>query len=382
MLKKCIYVIAIIVISCLFTCSDLKDEDPNYLSFLDQLKAEESYIGFFETEEKLISELTPKYLQERKKCFLGIKQSKEEPFDYVEEFISFCLESELLKEQDEEEWEKVLTIISYEFYTNMPIFEYKTDQTIAHRSIAYAKYPNKTLELDLFIPKQPLDKPMPAVVCVHGGGWVVNRRIWFEPFAQYLAANGIAAVTIDYRKLPAVELIDCVFDAKAAVRWMRANATNYGIDSSRIGAIGASAGAHIVALLGTTADVPKLEGTGGNPNISSAVHAVVGIATPGFTPNTSKELSEILGIELDDYQLLSPYENISKDDASIFLIHGTVDDVVPPNNSQELYDKFQEVGVHAELKWIPNEGHGFYEGTDVAIKMATEFFKKQFETEE
>ena len=74
----------------------------------------------------------------------------------------------------------------------------------------------------------------------------------------------------------------------------------------------------------------------------------------------------------------TPYEYISPNSAPLYLIHGTTDKTVTPDNSQDLYDKYSEVGAYVELTWIEGEGHGFYEGNDRAIKMATSFFKKQF----
>lgn len=354
------------------------DDDQIYQDFYNRLKAEEEYIGFFATEKSCISQLSDEYLAARRKCFTGISQSREEPLEFVEPFIDFCKAKNLLKEDCEEEWEKVLTIVSFELYANMPIFDYSTDKVIEHRSIVYAEYSNKKLALDLFMPKEPMDQPVPAVVCIHGGGWMVNRRIWFEPFAKYLAAHGMAAVTIDYRMRPAVRVIDCVYDTKAAVRWVRANAEKYGIDPNRIGAIGASAGAHLAALLATTADRPELEGNGGNANVSSAIQAAVGIATPAFTPSTSMERAERFGFTEEEVRVLSPYQNVSDKAAPLFLIHGTADQTVPPQNSQDLFDRYNQFGVHVELKWIPGEDHGFYEGNDRAIKLAAEFFKRQF----
>jgi pectinesterase len=339
---------------------------------------EEPYIGFFAAEKKCISDLTEDYLKARRAFFLGVDKCEEDPEEYIEPFLEFCKTSNLLTEDCDQNWEKKLSILSYELYGNKPIFDYKADNIIAHRNLVFAEYPNKKLELDLFLPEKPIDTPVPLVVCVHGGGWRVNRRIWFEPFAQYLASKGIAAVTIDYRMLPAVNIIDCVYDTKAAVRWVRANAKKYNIDPERIGAIGASAGAHLVALLGTTADVPEIEGTGGNSEQSSAVQAVVGIATPSFRISEDTGRRERWGMSKDDMKLISPYENISSKSAPLYLIHGSADQTVPPGNSQELYDKYQEAGVHVELTWIPDEGHGFYEGTDIAIAMASDFFKKVF----
>ncbi len=367
-------VLAIILLTWLVGCES--GHDDVYNKFMQRLKADEPYIGFFATENECISDINENYLNARRDFFLGVDTCKEDPEEFIEPFIEFCQTNNLIKDGCEEKWEKTLLILSYELYANMPIFNYSAENIIARRNLVFAEYPNKKLQLDLFLPEKPLDEPIPVIVCVHGGGWVVNRRVWFEPFAQYLASKGFAAVTIDYRMLPAVRITDCVFDTKAAVRWVRANAEKYNINPGRIGAIGASAGAHLVALLGTTAEVTELEGNGGNQNVSSAVQAVVGIATPAFTLSTSAQRAERFGLSLEDTRLLSPYENITKTAAPLYLIHGTADKTVPAQNSQEMYDRYQEVGAYVELTWIPDEDHGFYEGNDRAISMATDFFKK------
>jgi pectinesterase len=354
------------------------EDEAAYKNFLKRLRAEESYIGFFAAEEKCISKTTDTYMQARRAFFIGVSKSKEDPEEFAEPFFEYCKLNNLLREGCDEEWERILTILSYELYQNMPIFQYSTGEITAHRDIIFAEYPNKKMKLDLFISRNPFSKPVPVIVCIHGGGWHVNRRIWFEPFAKYLASRGFAAVTIDYRKLPAVGILECVHDSKAAVRWVRANAKLFGIDPDRIGALGASAGAQMAALLGTSADVPDLEGAGGNSHISSAVQAVVGIATPSFNPETSREFAARFDLTLEELKQVSPYEHITSASAPIFLIHGDRDETVPPHNAQELYDKYIKVGAFAELKWIKGAGHGFYEGTDVAIKMAADYFKRQF----
>jgi len=368
--------ISAILIGSFFQCAS--ETDKTYNDFLKRVQDEEPYIGFFVSEKKCISDINNDYLKARRDFFLGVDTCEEDPETYIEPFIEYCQTSNLINEGSEKDWAKTLTILSYELYGNKPIFNFTADNIIAHRNLVFAEYPNKKLKLDLFLPEKPIDTPVPLVVCVHGGGWRVNRRVWFEPFAQYLASKGLAAVTIDYRMLPAVNIIDCVYDTKAALRWVRANANKYNIDPERIGAIGASAGAHLVALLGTTADVSEIEGTGGNSEQSSAVQAVVGIATPSFRISDDMGWIKRRGMSEDDVKLISPYENISAKSAPLFLIHGTADQTVPPENSQELYDKYKDVGVHVELTWIPDEGHGFYEGTDIAIAMASDFFTKIF----
>jgi pectinesterase len=352
--------------------------DDVYQAFLNRLKADEAYIGFFAAEKKCITEISEDYLQARREAFLGISQCREDPEKFTEPFMDDCISHGLLKEGCKEEWEEVLTILSYELYANMPIFEFSANNITEHRNIIFAQYPNKELALDLFIPEKPVCEPIPCIVCIHGGGWHVNRRVWFEPFAQYLATEGFAAVTIDYRLLPAVEIIDCVHDTKAAVRWVRANADRYDIDPDRIGALGASAGAHLAVLLGTTAGMPELEGDGGNQNASSAVQAVVGIATPAMNLERSARFAEWFGISLDMMRLISPYEHVSAASAPLYLIHGTADSSVAPQDSRDLYNRYRELGAKAEIKWIHGEDHGFYEGTDIAIAIAAEFFRKIF----
>ncbi|MHC4254491.1 MAG: family 16 glycoside hydrolase [Planctomycetota bacterium] len=358
-----------------------KDKEyKEYQEFYKRVEEDEPYIGFFAAEEKCISNIDDTYFNARYDFFVGVRSSDEEVEGYMERFINFCEGNGYLNDGCEEEWEKTLTILSFVLYANKPIFEFSADNIIEHRNLVFAEYPNKKLELDLFLPKEPADEPVPCIVCIHGGGWRVNRRIWFEPFAMYFASKGMAAVTIDYRMLPAVEIIDCVYDTKAAIRWVRANADEYGIDPDRIGAIGASAGGHLIALLAATANVPELEGTGGNPGVSTEIQAAVGFATPAFKIDSeSSQKMERFGMTEEHFKLISPYENISEDSAPLFLVHGTKDPVVDPKDSQDLYDKYKEVGAHAELKWIEDQGHDFYErNSEMAIQLATDFFKEQF----
>jgi len=92
---------------------------------------------------------------------------------------------------------------------------------------------------------------------------------------------------------------------------------------------------------------------GGNPNVSSAVQAVVGIVTPGgSTPGTITGRIERFGLTEDNVRMLSPCSRISTSSAPLFLIHGTADETVPPLSSQVMYGKYNKVGVYVELKWI------------------------------
>jgi acetyl esterase/lipase len=364
-------------------CGAEMTEDEAYQDFYKKVEADEPYIGFFAAEKACIGEITDEYKAARRAFFLGVRTCEEDPEEFIEPFTEFCKDEGLLKDGSEEEWNKRLTILSYVLYGNTGVFEYSADNLTEHRNLVFAEYPNKKLMLDLFLPENAIDEPIPCIVAIHGGGWRVNTRVWFEPFAQYLANKGFAAVTIDYRMLPAVGILECVYDTKAAVRWVRANADMYGIDPDRIGAIGASAGAQLIALLASSADVPELEGTGGNAGVSTEIHAAVGFATPAFKMDDERaaRMARRFGLSEEHMRLISPYENISEDSAPLYLVHGTTDRVVNPEDSQAIYDRYKEVGASVELTWIPDQGHGFYEGSDLGIKHAADYFIKQFSPE-
>ena len=111
--------------------------------------------------------------------------------------------------------------------------------------------------------------------------------------------------------------VECVQDVKAAVRWVRANAHKYNIDTNKIGACGASAGGHLTAALATTGGVKTLEGNGGNPEQSSRINAAVGFATATLTGRKSWPIHRT-GKKTEWFDKVSPYLHASKDDAVLY----------------------------------------------------------------
>ena len=118
----------------------------------------------------------------------------------------------------------------------------------------------------------------PAIVYLHGGGWSGGDKGQFEPQATHMATKGFVGATIQYRLVPEATFPAPVEDTKAAVRWLRANASTYRIDTDGIGVAGYSAGGHLAAMLGTTPHIAEFEGDGGNPGFSSRVQAVAAFA--------------------------------------------------------------------------------------------------------
>src|SRR5438270_12467934 len=140
------------------------------------------------------------------------------------------------------------------------------------RDLVYASPAGRDLHLDLFLPKSGAG-PFPAVVYIHGGGWVNGKKNAFQRQAAYMATKGFVGACIEYRLSGEAIYPAALNDSKAAVRWLRVNAAKYRIDPDKIGAAGGSAGGHLVALLGTTGGTPAFEGDSGNAGFSSRVRA-------------------------------------------------------------------------------------------------------------
>ena len=148
-------------------------------------------------------------------------------------------------------------------------------QLIAHENVVYAKHGDRELALDLYRPKSADDTALPAIVCIHGGGWWQGDRSNHGHLAKALAAKGYVAATISYRLSGEAPFPAQIHDCKAAVRFLRSNAKRFGINPDKIGATGLSAGGHLTALLATSGGVAELEGSGNNDDQSSTIQAAV-----------------------------------------------------------------------------------------------------------
>ena len=148
--------------------------------------------------------------------------------------------------------------------------------TMAHRvlhDIEYATVDGTSLLLDLHLPSGPVENPVPLVLWVHGGGWRAGDK---DPTrAPTTLGEEYAIASVNYRLSDEAIFPTQIHDVKAAVRFLRGNATRFGLDPDRFGAWGSSAGGHLVALLGTSCDIQELEGElGEHLDQSSCVQAV------------------------------------------------------------------------------------------------------------
>ena len=243
--------------------------------------------------------------------------------------------------------------------------------TGVERGVVYCTNAGVALTMDIYNPSQASAAPAPAVLYVHGGGWEhgdaslggVNATI-----AQALTQRGMLVAAVNYRLAPQYLWPAQIVDVKCAVRYLRANARKYGIDSSKIGAWGGSAGGHLVSMLGTAGSSAGFD-TGQYLEQSSSVQAVVDLFGPadltagGWGPYATSVVEQVFGVKPgQDSGVLahaSPVTYIQPNDAPFLIFHGARDAVVPLSQSQELASRLQAAGVSVTLVTVQNAGHGF-----------------------
>lgn len=233
------------------------------------------------------------------------------------------------------------------------------------RDLVYKRINGAVLTLDLYSPEKATD-PLPVILWIHGGGWRSGGKKQCP--AVTLVPNGFAVASIDYRLTSTAPFPAQIEDCKAAVRWLRANASAYHLDPDHIGVWGHSAGGHLAALLGTSGGVPELEGSGDNMQYSSRVQAVCESAGPtdlmalmALGPKRMLAIEALLGGPPEEDKTkataASPIHYVLKDDPPFLIVHGDSDRVVPVEQSQRLYEALKKAGVNATLKILPNVGH-------------------------
>lgn len=243
------------------------------------------------------------------------------------------------------------------------------ETVIFERGVEYAAPDGTPLQLNIARPKSG-DGPFPTVLCIHGGGFRAGNRESYDKLVLQLAERGYVAATVTYRLAPKHKFPAAVHDVKAAVRWLRANASKYQIDPDRIGVTGGSAGGHLALFLGVTSGVPEFEGKGGNPSQSSKVACVVNVYGPSdFTKSYGKSVdaAEVLPLWLGgdlktakhQHIIASPLPWITPHAAPTLSIHGTDDKYVAHEQSVWLVDRLTAAGVEAELLTLQGAGHGF-----------------------
>ncbi len=253
------------------------------------------------------------------------------------------------------------------------------------KDIVYGSGGGEKLKLDLASPKG-LTSAAPAIVWIHGGGWQFGSKNEFQSLIRQSALAGYVAVSVDYRLAPKHMFPAQIEDCKCAVRWLRAHAEKLHVDPERIGAVGSSAGAHLVMLLGTTGPDDGLEGTGGWADSSSSVRAVVSFAGPTdlrteFPPASRKLVEAFLGGTPSDKaevaRAASPITYVSSGDAPMLLFHGTNDPLVPYPQAYQMAEALTGAKVSGRVELMLGEGHGWPKEHARVIEATYEFLARQ-----
>ncbi|WP_206513053.1 alpha/beta hydrolase [Larkinella soli] len=250
------------------------------------------------------------------------------------------------------------------------------------KDLAYANR-SEAQKLDIHLPPTG-EGPFPVIVAIHGGAF----RVGDKGDAQHLASlfggvnRGYAVVSVNYRLSGEAKSPLPVHDVKAAVRWIRAHAGQYGLDPDRIAAWGPSAGGHLSALLGTSAGVPALEDLSmGNPEVSSRVQAVVdwfgpidfltmddqfrmlGVRGAVHNAPDSPE-SALIGKPIPEapgaVALINPQTHISADCPPFLIQHGSKDPLIPYLQSAVFADALYRAAGPEKVRFglLEGEGHG------------------------
>lgn len=236
--------------------------------------------------------------------------------------------------------------------------------------IVYARVNGRSLGLDLHLPAGIAHPPL--VVYLHGGAWRDGDK---SQYPEFLLASGYAVASIDFRSSKDARFPSNVHDIKAAIRFLRAQAPEYGYRAERIAITGASSGGHLAALVGTTSGLAELEGNeGAHLGESSAVQAIVSwFGASNLTTILSQSTPFGLGVREPALKLLlgkmpdkvpalanlaSPVTHVGAGDPPALLIHGNQDHQMPVNQTLELEAAYRRADLSVEMMIIDGAGHG------------------------
>ncbi|MEZ6139002.1 MAG: alpha/beta hydrolase [Zavarzinella sp.] len=254
------------------------------------------------------------------------------------------------------------------------------------KDIVYAKVKDTELKLDYLAPAVANDAA-PLVVCVHGGGWRAGNKKDLHALMEVLAKQGFAAVSVQYRLSLVAQFPAQIEDVKTAVRFMRKNAKQYKINPENVGAVGFSAGGHLVALMGVADDAAKLEGSL-YPEFSSRVQCVVDYFGPTdfelYSGDASAQKAYMTPLfggtyqeKTKEHQKASPIKYISKDDPPFLIFHGDKDWIVPIEHTHKFAKMLKDVNVPVQVVVMDGEGHGWNgKKLQSSVDQTISFFKK------
>jgi acetyl esterase/lipase len=230
----------------------------------------------------------------------------------------------------------------------------------------YAVRPQQDMAIDLYLPK-PSQALAPIVIFVHGGGWSGGSRKQFHWHARQLANMGFLAGSISYRLSGVAPYPACIDDVQAAVRWLKKYSPRFNADASRLGAVGSSAGGHLVAMLATRDtlhdDIPDLAGISSRVVCAVDIHGVHDVAAwiAGRPPDPVKVafMGGPIGAPNTHWHDASPLFFVDKQTSPILFTHDLGDPTVPYDQSVQMMLAMVKQQRPCAFIPTPGSGHGF-----------------------
>lgn len=259
-------------------------------------------------------------------------------------------------------------------------------------------YMGRSLKVNIYRPND--DKKHPALLMVHGGGWASGDPSMEKPIALKIAQEGYVTIPVEYRLSPEAQYPAAVHDLKTAVRWLRANADKYGIDTTCIAMSGNSAGGQLASLIGNTNGQPAYEGHGEYQNYSSHIHAVINIdgsldftvpeniervnadLAKGKTPALYRWIGASYTEQKNVWIAASPLFQVTALSAPTCFINSSIPRF--HDGRDEMIAKFVEHGIYSEVETIDDTPHPFWlfhPWFDQTVSYMISFMNKQFKGE-
>ena len=228
---------------------------------------------------------------------------------------------------------------------------------VTRRTVTYGTGSGRPLEGTLFSPTNVDGMARPAVVFVHGGGWVAGHSVMHDRHAAHLAADGFVALTINYRLVAEAPWPASLDDVKAAVRYVRAHAGELGVDPSRIAVSGASAGGHIAELVAGQSTPAS------DASVAAAVlwYPVVDVSFGGVAEPIRSFLVGTFDAMLAGAppEQATPATYVSASHPPVLTMVGVDDAATPIDDTVRFHALLDDAGVRNEIEVVPGVGHGF-----------------------